>query len=95
MLEAGIIQPSSSPYRVPVLFANKKDSGLRLCIDYHAINNQSIKDCFPIPHTEDLFEKLGNSKLFSKMDLFSRFWQLRIHDDSIEKTAFSTPFGHC
>ncbi len=94
MLEAGIIRPSSSPYGAPVLFANKKDGGLRLCIDYRALNNQTIKDRFPIPHAEDLFDKLGNSKVFSKMDLFSGFWQLRIHEDSIDKTAFRTPFGH-
>jgi hypothetical protein len=93
MLEAGIIQPSSSPYGAPVLLAPKKDGGLRLCVDYRALNNQTVKDKFPIPLAEDLFDRLGTSKVFSKIDLFSGFWQLRIDEDSVHKTAFRTPFG--
>eukprot|EP00961_Rhodomonas_salina_P185960 2510886-Rhodomonas_salina.1 len=62
MIEAGIIQPSNSPYGTPVLFAPKKEGGLRLCIDYQSLNAQAVKDLFPIPHAEDLFDSLGNSK---------------------------------
>ena len=94
MLAAGVIRPSQSPYGAPVLFAPKKDGGLRLCIDYRALNSQTIKDKFPIPHAEDLFDNLGQSKVFSKIDLFSGFWQTRVHENSVEKTAFRTPFGH-
>ena len=93
MIEAGIIQPSNSPYCTPVLFAPKKDSGLRLCIDYQSLNAQTAKKSFPIPHAEDLFDKLGTSKVFSKIDLFAGFWQIRIDTDSVHKTAFRTPFS--
>eukprot|EP00961_Rhodomonas_salina_P244500 3304738-Rhodomonas_salina.1 len=93
MIKAGIIQPSNSPYSAPVLFAPKKDWGLRLCIDYSVLNAQTVKDRFPIPHAEDLFDTLCGSKVFSKLDLFSGFWQIRVDPDSIHKTAFRTPFG--
>eukprot|EP00961_Rhodomonas_salina_P258920 3498757-Rhodomonas_salina.1 len=93
MIEAGIIQPSNSPYGAPVLFAPKKDRGLRLCINYQSLNAQTVKDQFPIQHAEDLFDKLGNSKVFSKLDLFAGFWQIRIDPDNVPKTAFRTPFG--
>lgn len=68
MIEAGIIRPSNSPYGAPVLrvFAPKKDGGLRLCIDYRALNAQTVKDRFPIPHAEDLFDRLGGSKVFRR-----------------------------
>eukprot|EP00961_Rhodomonas_salina_P270182 3650141-Rhodomonas_salina.1 len=94
MLEAGIIRPSTSPYGTPVLFAPKKDGGLRLCVDFRALNEQTIKDKFPIPLAEDLFDKLWASTIFSKIDLFAGFWQLRIDEASVHKTAFRTPFGH-
>ena len=64
-----------------------------MCIDYRSLNAQTVKDRFPIPHAEDLFDRLGDSKFFSKIDLFSGFWQLRIDEDSIHKTAFRTSFG--
>eukprot|EP00961_Rhodomonas_salina_P053374 715783-Rhodomonas_salina.1 len=82
MLEAGIICPSTSPYSAPVLFAPKKDGGLRLCMDFRALNEQTIKDKFPIPLAEDLFDKLGASTIFSKIDLFAGFWQLLIDEAS-------------
>eukprot|EP00961_Rhodomonas_salina_P178647 2409776-Rhodomonas_salina.1 len=62
MIEAGIIPPSYSPYGAPVLFAPKKDGGLRLCLDYRALNAQTVKDRFPIPLAEDLFDCLGSSQ---------------------------------
>eukprot|EP00961_Rhodomonas_salina_P192198 2593502-Rhodomonas_salina.1 len=92
MIKAGMIQPSNSPYGAPVLFTPKKDGGLRLCIDYRALNAQTVKDCFPIPHAEDLFDTLRGLKVFSKLDLFSGFWHIRVDPDSIHKTAFRTPF---
>jgi hypothetical protein len=64
MLEAGIIQPSSSPYGAPVLFGPQKDGGLLFCMDFRALNNQTVKDSFPIPHAEDLFNCLDGSRFF-------------------------------
>jgi hypothetical protein len=89
MLEAGIIQPSNSPYGAPVLFTPKKDCGLCLCIDFRALNHQTVKDQFLIPLAEDLFDHLG----FTKINLFAGFWQIRIDPESVHKTSFQITFG--
>ena len=90
LLAKGWIQPSISPYGAPVLFSPKKDGGLRLCIDYRALNKMTKKNCYPLPHADDLFDQLHDAKIFSKIDLQSGYHQIRISMNDIEKTAFKT-----
>jgi hypothetical protein len=78
LLEKGYVQPSSSPWGSPVLFAKKKDGTLRLCIDYRALNMVTIKNKYPLPRINDLFDQLAEAKVFSKIDLRSGYQQLRI-----------------
>ena len=93
LLEKGWIQPSISPYSAPVLFSPKKDGGLRLCIDYRALNKITKKNRYPLLHADDLFDQLKDAKVFSKIDLQSGYHQIRIAIDDREKTAFKTRYG--
>lgn len=93
-LEAGRIQPSCSPYGSPVLFVPKKDGKLRLCIDYRALNKQTIKNRYPLPRVDDLLDQLRHAKVFSKIDLKSGYNQVKIHPEHTHKTAFKTRYGH-
>eukprot|EP00961_Rhodomonas_salina_P292597 3933070-Rhodomonas_salina.1 len=93
LLAAKLVEPSDSPYAAPVLFAPKKDGGLRMCIDYRALNRQTIKDKFPLPHPEDLFDELRGAKYFTKIDLLWGFWHIPIHPDDKHKSAFTTKWG--
>lgn len=94
LLEKGYIRPSSSPYGAPVLFAPKKGSEtLRMCLDYRDLNAITKKDKYPIPRDSDLFDRLQGAKWFSTCDLMWGYWQVLIHQDSIEKTAIRTPLG--
>jgi hypothetical protein len=77
-----------------VLFVEKKDGSKRLCVDYHALNAVTIKNKYPLPRIDVLFEQLRGVKIFSKIDLNSGYHQLRIREEDIEKTAFSTRYGH-
>jgi hypothetical protein len=92
-LRNGWITPSSSNYGSPVLFVPKGDGSLRMCIDYRAVNRITVKDRYPLPHIEDLFNGLEGSKVFSKLDLASGYHQTRIAPGDRQKTAFTTKFG--
>ncbi|GJR18170.1 putative reverse transcriptase domain-containing protein [Tanacetum coccineum] len=92
--DKGFIRPSSSPWGAPVLFVNKKDGSFRMCIDYRELNKLTIKNRYPLPRIDDLFDQLQGSQYFSKIDLRSGYHQLRVHEDDIPKTAFRTRYGH-
>jgi len=94
LTEHGFIRPSRSPYAAPVLFARKKDGTLRMCIDYRALNKLTVKNRYPLPRIEDLFDRLRGATCFSKIDLDSAYHQVRVKPDDIPKTAFTTRYGH-
>ncbi|KAM1286042.1 hypothetical protein ACFX2J_000134 [Malus domestica] len=94
LIDKGFIQPSSSPWGAPVLFVRKKDGTLRLCIDYRQLNRVTIKNRYPLPRIDDLFDQLKGACVFSKIDLRSGYYQLKIKDDDVHKTAFRTRYGH-
>lgn len=94
LLEKGLIAPTTSPWAAPVLFAPKADGGLRMCIDYRALNKQTVKDRFPLPRTEELLDRVGSAKFFSKLDLRSGYWQIPVTPADQPKTAFRTRYGH-
>jgi len=94
LLAAGFIQPSKSPFGAPVLFVKKKDGGMRMCIDYRDLNRITVKNRYPLPRMDELFDRLKGAKYFSKMDLRSGYHQVRIHHDDVPKTAFRTRYGH-
>ncbi|XP_070667530.1 uncharacterized protein [Malus domestica] len=94
LLDKGFIQPSSSPWGAPVLFVRKKDGTLRLCIDYRQLNWVTIKNRYPLPRVDDLFDQLKGACVFSKIDLRSGYYQLKIKDEDVPKTAFRTRYGH-
>lgn len=93
LLDKGFIQASTSPWGAPVLFAVKKDGGFRLCIDYRALNKQTIKNCYPLPRIDDIFDNLRSAKIFSTLDLRSGYHQIRMDPESIPLTAFRTRYG--
>jgi hypothetical protein len=94
MMDKGYIRPSVSPWGAPVLFVKKKDVTLRLCIDYRQLNKVTIKNKYPLPRIDDLFNQLGGASIFSKIDLRSGYHQVRIKGEYIHKTAFRTRYAH-
>jgi len=94
LLDKGLIQPSVSPWGAPVLFVRKKDKSLRLCIDYREQNRVIVKNKYPLPHIDDLFDELVGATVFSKIDLISEYHQLKIKREDVLKTAFRTRYGH-
>lgn len=93
-IHKGWIEPSSSPYGSPILFVKKKDGGLRMVIDYRALNKLTIKNRYPLPRIDDLFDQLAGSYVFSSLDLAQGYHQIRISEEDVPKTAFRVPFGH-
>ncbi|GBG82094.1 hypothetical protein CBR_g34374 [Chara braunii] len=94
LLDKGWIRPSSSPYGAPVLFVRKKNKDLRLCIDYHKLNAQTVKNAGPLPRIDDLLERLGDAKFFSKFDLKWGYHQISIRPQDYYTSAFKTRYGH-
>jgi hypothetical protein len=93
LLDKGYIRPSSSPWGCPALFVKKKDEVLRLCEDYRPLNAATIKNKYPLPRIDLLFDKLEGAELFSKIDLHSGYYQIKIHVEDIPNTAFSMTYG--
>ena len=94
LLDKGFIRSSTSPWGAPVLFAKKKDTTLRLCIDYRQFNRVTIKNRYPLPRIDDLFDQLRGARVYSKIDLRTGYHQLRVRETDIPKTAFRTRYGH-
>ena len=93
LLDKGFIRLSTSPWGSPVLFAKKMDKTLRLCIDYRRLNRVSIKNKYPLPRIDDLFDQLRGVRVYSKIDLGTGYHQLRVREADIPKTTFRTRYG--
>ena len=93
LLKKGLIHPSSSPWGCPAIFVKKKDKSLRMCVDYRPLNAVTIKNKYPLPRIDILFDQLSKAKAFSKIDLRSGYHQIKIRPEDVPKTAFSTRYG--
>jgi hypothetical protein len=93
LLNKGFIRPSSSPWGCPAIFVKKKDQTLRLCVDYRPLNEVTIKNKYPLPRIDLLFDQLSGANVFSKIDLRSGYHQIRIRPEDVPKTAFTTRYG--
>ena len=94
LLSKGFIRPSISPWGAPVLFVKKKYGSLRLCIDYRQLNRVTIRNQYPLPRIDELFDQLQGSRVYSKIDLRSGYHQLRVQESDVPKTAFRTRYEH-
>jgi hypothetical protein len=94
LLARGFIEPSESPYGSPILLVRKKGGALRFCVAFRALNKQIVKNRYAIPRAEELFDRLQGASVFSKIYLESGYWQIRVSETDIPKTAFKVmPFG--
>jgi hypothetical protein len=94
LLDKEYIRPRISPWGAPILFVKKKDCIIRLCIDYRQLKKMTIKNKYPLPRINDMFNQVGRAKIFSKLDLRSGYHQVRIKYEGIRKTSFRTRYGH-
>ncbi|GJR65787.1 putative reverse transcriptase domain-containing protein [Tanacetum coccineum] len=94
LMEKGFIHLSSSPWGAPVLFVKKRDGSFRMCIDYRKLNKLTVKNRYPLPRINDLFDQLQGSSVYSKIDMRSGYQQLHIKEEDIPTTAFRTRYGH-
>ena len=94
LLDKGFIRPSTSLWCASVLFAKKKDKTLRLCIDYRQLNRVTIKNRYPLPRIDDLFDQLRGARVYSKIDLRTGYHQLRVREVDIPEAAFRMRYGH-
>jgi len=93
LLAKGYIKPSKSPYGVPVFFVHKKDGTLRMCVDYRALNKPTVKNRYPLFRIDNLFDRLSGAKVFSRIDVCSGYYQIRIAEGDEKKTACHTRYG--
>lgn len=93
MLEAGVVNKSTSPWASPIVLVRKKDGTLRFCVDYRKLNQVTRKDAFPLPRIEESLTMLSKARYFSTLDLASGYWQVPVHPSDQENTAFTTPMG--
>ena len=93
MQDTGVIEASASPWASPVVLVRKKDGSHRFCIDYRRLNEVTRLDSYPLPWIDDLLDQLDQARYFTTLDLASGYWQIRVHKDSVPKTAFITPQG--
>ncbi|GBG62010.1 hypothetical protein CBR_g28486 [Chara braunii] len=94
LLRLGFIKPSNSPWGALVLFARKADETLRLCIDYRGLNRYTVKNSYPMPRSDELFDRLAGNRFFTKIDLRSGYHHIRVAAADQPKTAFRSRFGH-
>ena len=87
LLSKGFVKTSTSPWGAPVLFVKKKDGSLRLCIDYRQLNKVTIRNQYPLPRIDDLFDQLQGAKVFSKIDLRSGYHQLKVRREDVPKDS--------
>ena len=90
MKRQGVIEESDSPWSSPVVLVRKKDGSLRFCVDYRRLNDVTKKDCFPLPRIDDTLDTLAGAQWFYTLDMKSVYWQVALHPEDKEKTAFST-----
>jgi hypothetical protein len=93
LLDKSYIHPSTPPWGCPALFVSKKDKEFRLCVDYRPLNVVTIKNKYPLPCIDILFDQLAGAQVFSKIDLRSGYHQIKIRAEDIPKTAFTTRYG--